>query len=71
MTTERGYLRPDGLPRTLTVEEAATWLRISRSSAFRAVKRGDLPSLRVGRAIRIPTHRLLAILDDLAGGARG
>lgn len=52
---------PD-LPAALTVDEAAGLLRISRSQVYRAARSGALPSLRVGRTVRIPTHRLLEIL---------
>lgn len=50
------------LPATLTVEQAAEVLGISRRSAYRAVERGDLPTLRLGRRLLVPTARLLALL---------
>ncbi len=37
----------------LTVPEAARLLRISRSLAYELVARGELPAIRLGRAIRI------------------
>lgn len=46
------------LPEIMTVDEAAAYLRISRSSCYEAVKRGDLPCVRSGRLIRIPRFRL-------------
>ena len=48
---------------TLTVEEAARLLGISRGIAFQAVRRGDIPSIRIGRRILIPIARLHAMLD--------
>jgi excisionase family DNA binding protein len=55
---------------TLTVEEAAKLLGISRGLAFQAVRRGDIPSIRIGRRILIPRARLRALLDgDNAQGA--
>jgi excisionase family DNA binding protein len=48
---------------TLTVEEAARLLGISRGLAFQAVRRGDIPSIRIGRRILIPIARLHAMLD--------
>ena len=48
---------------TMTVEEAAAALGISRNTAFRAVKAGDLPSIRIGRRILVPRDRLLRLLD--------
>ncbi len=50
------------LPAVLTVEEAAEVLRIGRSAAYAAVRAGEIPSIKVGRAIRVPTRRLEAML---------
>ena len=50
------------LPSVLNVEEAAALLRISRCSAYEAVRRGEIPSVRMGRRVLIPTARLLALL---------
>lgn len=36
-----------------TVEEAAEVLQISRNSAYEAVKKGQIPSIRVGRRILV------------------
>ena len=47
---------------TVTVEEAARILGISRSTAYLAVHRGELPVLRVGRRLlvsRIALERML------------
>lgn len=38
----------------LTVPEAAQLLQISRTLAYELVARGELPAVRLGRAIRIP-----------------
>jgi excisionase family DNA binding protein len=47
---------------TLTVQETADLLGISRWLAQQAVRRGDLPVLRIGRRILIPRARLQALL---------
>lgn len=39
---------------TLTVEQAGQRLGISRHSAYEAVKRGDIPTIRIGRRILVP-----------------
>jgi excisionase family DNA binding protein len=49
---------------TLTVEEAASILGISRAGAYDAVQRGEIPSIRIGRRILVPR----AALDRLLGG---
>jgi excisionase family DNA binding protein len=41
-----------------TVEEAAKLLGISRAFAYEAVKRGDIPSMRIGKRILVPKARL-------------
>jgi excisionase family DNA binding protein len=46
----------------LTVPEAARLLRLSRSHAYEAVKAGHLPSVIVGRSVRVPTERLMAMI---------
>ena len=46
----------------LTVEEAASLLRISRGTAYEAVRTGAIPSCRLGRRILIPRAALLAHL---------
>lgn len=59
-------------PAVLTVEEAARVLRIGRSAAYDAVRRGELPAVRIGRTLRIPRHRLEQMLgheSDEAAGA--
>jgi excisionase family DNA binding protein len=43
---------------TLTVEEAAASLGISRASAYEAVRRGDIPAIRIGRRILVPRAAL-------------
>ena len=47
---------------TLTVEEAAVLLGISRNSAYEAVRRGEIPSVRIGGRIVIPRRRFLVWL---------
>jgi excisionase family DNA binding protein len=46
---ERLLLRPT---------EAATALGIGRSKAYELLRSGDLPSVRVGRAVRVPIEGL-------------
>ena len=48
---------------TMTVEEAATALGISRATAYEAVSRGEIPAIRIGRRILIPKVALAKLLD--------
>lgn len=52
----------EGLPPTLSVEEAAELLGLSRSAAYRAAARGELPTLRFGKRLIVPTRRLREML---------
>ena len=48
---------------TMTVEEAARFLGIGRSTAFEAIRRGELPALHFGRRIVVPTAALCRLLE--------
>lgn len=56
-------LVPDPYERpTLTVEETAEILGVSRGAAYKAAQSGEIPTLRIGRRILIPTAKLLDML---------
>ena len=42
----------------LRVEEVARLLGIGRSKTYELIARGELPSLRIGRLVRVPRHAL-------------
>lgn len=48
---------------TLTVEEAAEILGLSRAFAYEAVRRGEIPSIRIGRRILVPRAALERLLE--------
>lgn len=48
---------------TLTVEEAAEILGISRAFAYSLVKNDQLPSLRLGRRLVVPRRALERLID--------
>jgi excisionase family DNA binding protein len=50
------------LPALLKIEQASALMGISRSTAYRAVAAGDLPSVRFGSRPYVPTARLLELL---------
>ncbi len=50
------------LPPIISIEEASSLLGISRRSAYRAATNGELPSLKLGRRVLVPTARLLDLL---------
>jgi excisionase family DNA binding protein len=51
---------------TVSVEEAGRFLGIGRSAAYEAVRRGEIPHLRIGRRVLVPVPRLLALLGHKA-----
>jgi excisionase family DNA binding protein len=56
-------------PLTVSVDEAARLLGISRGHAYALVNQGAIPSLRLGRRIVVPRRtldRLLDLPDDAA-----
>ncbi len=48
---------------TVTVEEAAEILGISRAFAYALVRKGELPSLRLGRRLVVPRRALEQLLE--------
>ena len=53
---------PMAVPSTLTVEQASEILGIPVRTTYRAAARGEIPSLRIGRRVLVPTGRLLEVL---------
>lgn len=52
----------------LTIDEVASILRISRQSAYEAARRGEIPTLKIGRRILVPRvalDRLIASAGPL------
>ena len=47
---------------TITVDEAALRLRIGRNQTYEAVRRGDIPAIRVGARWLVPTVALDRLL---------
>jgi excisionase family DNA binding protein len=53
--------------RVKTLDEVASLLRISRGSAYEAAKRKEIPTIRIGRRLLVPSdafERLLAKAAD-------
>jgi excisionase family DNA binding protein len=54
----------DGARQVYTVAEAAQVLGIARGSAYQAIQRGELPSIRIGRRILVSRSGLEKILSS-------
>jgi excisionase family DNA binding protein len=50
---------------TLTVEEAANLLGISRALAYELVSQDELPSMRLGRRIVVPRRQLEKLIEGV------
>ena len=58
-------------PRFLTVQETAELLRLHRQTVYTMASRGQLPAVRIGRALRIHAGKLERMLEDQAAGHEG
>ena len=54
----------DNVKLTLTVEETAAVLGISRGLAYEMVKTSKIPSIRFGRRVLVPRRALERLLDS-------
>jgi len=52
----------DSLPVMLRVEDVMALLDLGRTSVYEQVRTGSIPSIKLGRAIRIPKHRLAEMI---------
>lgn len=56
-----GSVKPmAGEPVLLTVGEAARRLSLGRATTYQLLQRGELPAVRIGRAVRVPVRALEA-----------
>ncbi len=53
-----------------TVEEAGALLDLGRSGAYDAVRRGDLPTIRIGRRILFPKEALDRMLAGVGSPSK-
>jgi excisionase family DNA binding protein len=53
---DHSSVKPQG--RVMTLNEVAALLRISRGSAYEAAKRGEIPTIRIGRRLLVPAAAL-------------
>jgi excisionase family DNA binding protein len=59
------------VPLTMTVEEAGRLLGIGRGLAYEAARKGDIPTIRLGRRLLVPRARLLELLGEPVEPAAG
>lgn len=51
-------------PLLLTVRETALSLRVGRNRVYELIRTGDIPAVRIGRAIRVPEKGLVEWLES-------
>ena len=51
-------------PRTVSVPEAGKWLGIGRNAAYEAARRGEIPTIKIGRLLRVPVAALERKLEE-------
>jgi excisionase family DNA binding protein len=51
-------------PLTITIDEAGEALGISRGSAYKAARMGELPVIRIGKRLLVVRDRFEEMLDD-------
>ncbi len=56
-------------PGLLTLEETAQFLRLGRTKTHTLIKRGELPSVRIGHSLRIPAAALREWIERRTTGA--
>ena len=60
----------DETPLTMTVPEAGKrYFNLSRGASYAAAERGDIPTIRVGRLLRVPVRVMESRLDAAGRGA--
>lgn len=58
---------------TYSIDEVATLLGIGRNAAYEGARRGDFPTIKIGKSVRAPRaliHRMLGIDGEAASTAR-
>jgi hypothetical protein len=66
---DRGIERKKGAvmdePKTLTVPEAGrVYFSLGRNASYEAARRGDIPTIRIGRLLRVPVVALERKLEE-------
>jgi Helix-turn-helix domain len=55
-------------PFTISVPEAGKrYFELSRNAAYAAADRGEIPTIRIGRLLRVPVRALEAMLNGAGG----
>jgi hypothetical protein len=59
----------DESPKTISVPEAGRrYFDLSRDGSYQAARRGEIPTIRIGRLLRVPVVALERMLDKASEG---
>jgi excisionase family DNA binding protein len=57
-------------PKTMTVPEAgAAYFGLSRGGSYEAAKRGEIPTIKIGKLLRVPVKAMEKMLESADAGA--
>ena len=56
-------------PALLRVDEAATYLAIGRTTLYELIGRGELPTVHIGRSVRVPTAAIKQWIQGRSGSS--
>ena len=60
------HLQEAGAPKTLTVPDAGRiYFGLGRNASYEAAKRGDIPTIRIGRLLRVPVAAMERKLEQV------
>jgi excisionase family DNA binding protein len=54
----------------MSIEEAAAALGVSRGLAYEAARRGEIPTIRLGRRLLVPRAKLLQLVGGTSSDTR-
>jgi excisionase family DNA binding protein len=54
--------------KTMSIREAANYLGIGRNSAYEAARTGQIPTIRIGRLLRVPVIAIERMLAHAGAG---
>lgn len=68
MPSDGRHIALDDLPEVCTVRQVAQFLRIAENSVYAAIRRDELPAVRLGRRLLVSR---VALSRWLVGGSKG
>ncbi len=63
--SQEAHNPPDSKPKTLSVPEAGrVYFGLSRNGSYEAVRRGEIPAIRLGKRLRVAVCQLERMLEE-------